>query len=216
MAQPLAITAGARRAFKGRDALDAVARVLHACGLAILCVTLLIGLLLQAGDALALTQRTYIVANAALYAYVILHSRRGGVSLLVSFFFLFFIALPTYVQISISTLPYYSIYTARPLVQGYVILCIAQLSYAVGEIFVDSRSRRNGTATSATMRGKFHWKGLWQTAVSDKRPYGQISGWIHDHLSRNLERNRPDAFLVSALCSTHGVAQQNQVRSTRS
>jgi hypothetical protein len=118
------------------------ARSCQCAAAGLLLATLLALTFLDADEAIALGKATYLLANVLGYLYVICCPRRGGISFLVGFFFLFFVAVPAYVQIGSREFPFNSQYADVQLVQGLEILCLAQLAYAAGEALVDLRSGR--------------------------------------------------------------------------
>lgn len=125
-------------------------RFLQAAGILSLTGVILIAVVAPAGGVLGFVTTWYIVSTALLFAYTVLSGSRGGVSLLVAFFFLFFIAIPAGVQVSTGVFPFNSTYSPQQLLSGYVILGLGQLGYVAGEAIADSRrSRRPPRAPKA-------------------------------------------------------------------
>jgi hypothetical protein len=63
---------------------------------------------------------------------VVFDNRAGGVSFLVSFFMLMFIACPAMVQVGLSTYPWRSFgYTSQELADAFLVLAVAMLSFAI-------------------------------------------------------------------------------------
>jgi hypothetical protein len=83
----------------------------------------------------------HLAANLFLLLYVVSDARRGGLSLMIAFFFCFFVALPAFVQIRADVFPFASTYEARQLMSGYAIVALAQFSYVLSEMYQDKRSR---------------------------------------------------------------------------
>lgn len=84
----------------------------------------------------------YLVACIVAYIHMIMNPNRGGVSMMLYFFFCFFIALPALVQIFFDIYPWQSNYTPGELAKGYTVLTIAQLSYFAGESYITNRIKR--------------------------------------------------------------------------
>ena len=112
-------------------------RTLHLLG----AVGLLFALVMSSGFSTdpAAVAVIYLLANVAIFSYVVLHPARGGVSFVISFFFLFFVAVPSLAQIAQNTFPFGSVYTGEELVSAYLVLTTAQLAYMFGELVADSR-----------------------------------------------------------------------------
>ncbi|MCP2638112.1 hypothetical protein K0817_016285 [Microbacterium sp. HD4P20] len=140
--------------------MDVWARFLQVGGFVALALTLIACLVLEGEDGLSFARSAYIVANALIFLFVILSSRRGGVSLLVAFFFLFFVAVPANLQIERSSFPWQSTYGPE-IVQGYVVLSLAQCAYILGEWWIDSRMKYRTTRTATTpLNPHLYWRAV--------------------------------------------------------
>ncbi|MCC4266748.1 O-antigen polymerase [Microbacterium schleiferi] len=137
---------------------DVIARVLQGCGVVLLVVTLLASTISDSYGSLGVASGAYLAANVALFAYIVLHSRRGGVSLITGFFFLFFIAIPAYLQIDAGVFPFNSSYAWQQLLTGFAIFSVAQLAYLVAEMQVDSSRPTRIRALGQEMRAPFFRK----------------------------------------------------------
>src|SRR3954468_20950457 len=62
---------------------------------------------LDAKSALGIVAATYLAANILYMAHVVLSPRRGGLGLMLAFFFLLFVALPAYVQVQSRQFPFF-------------------------------------------------------------------------------------------------------------
>lgn len=124
-----------------KEVVDAWARTTQVAGILTLIVVLIVATMGAAVDALGFVRVGYILANILIFAYVLLHSRRGGVSLMVAFYFLFFIAVPASVQIVNDSFPFVSRYNEHQLMGAYQVLAVAQIAYLLGEALMDARRR---------------------------------------------------------------------------
>ena len=88
-----------------------------------------------------MSRSLFLAAALAVYVSVLLDDRRGGVSLMVSFFYLFLLALPAYVQIGSSTFPWPSHYESSQINGGLAVVSLSQLAYLVGESFATAREK---------------------------------------------------------------------------
>ena len=98
-------------------------------GLAVLVYTVFAASFGSGHDSLELAGGAFVVGNALLFASVVASPRRGAVSLMVSFFFLFFVALPAYVQTDAGVFPFASTYGERQILSGIVAVSMFQIIY---------------------------------------------------------------------------------------
>jgi len=94
----------------------------------------------------------YLWANSFLFAATILSSKRGGVSLVLDFFFLFFVAVPARVQIGEGKYPFLSSYSVEQLQAGFQMLAVAQLALLVGRLAYMARVSSSGLELQTTER----------------------------------------------------------------
>jgi hypothetical protein len=110
---------------------------------AILFAGIIIGALVAVpAESLRNIQMCYLVANILAYCSVVTSRHRGGASLMVAFFFLFFVALPASIQIDTGAFPFGSVYTATQLTSAYLLLSFAQFCIVVGVRLGERRSSR--------------------------------------------------------------------------
>lgn len=133
-----------------RPITDVLARCLEAVGAALLLLTLVTSSLVWSLSGTELTGELYLAANVCLFAAVILDRRRGGVTLLVRFFFLFFVAIPALVQIESGVYPWKATYDAVELAAGYQILTVGQIALIAGALIFDTREQRGRNAISVS------------------------------------------------------------------
>lgn len=137
---------GLRTALSGqpsqRPVVDIPARVLGIAAIVLLAWVLAAGLSLTPVEAVAVLPAGYTMANVVAFSGVVFDRRRGGLSLMVAFFFLFFVALPAGVQVSEGVFPFLSSYNPVQLTQAYVLLAGAQVAYMSGVALVDARRAR--------------------------------------------------------------------------
>lgn len=103
----------------------------------------------------------YLAANGFAYIYMTSNTHRGGISLMLYFFFTFFIALPAFVQISFDVFPWGGKYSPEELASAYIVLSLSQLSYFVGEYQVDKG-----------------WKRLYEKVVDTQKTVNVSSYWF--------------------------------------
>ena len=133
------------------------ARCFEVAGAVFLCLTFSTSWLVWSLGGAELIGRIYLFANVCLYAAAIVDSRRGGVTLLVRFFFLFFIAIPALVQIDSGVFPWGSRYGAVELAAGYRILALAQIGLIAGSLIYSAREPREpAVPVSAPLRPHFY------------------------------------------------------------
>lgn len=133
---------------------SAYARSIELLGTFFIGITIACGAMLEADQALPLVKNLYLLANSLLYVGVILNPRRGGISFMVSFFFLFFVAVPAFVQSTTGSFPFMSSYSAPQIVQGYFLMSIAQFCLCLG-IFVADSKTESRTEQGEPMRPEF-------------------------------------------------------------
>lgn len=74
----------------------------------------------------------FLAASSLVHTSVILDTRRGGVSLLLVFFFTFFIAVPSLVQVDTGVYPFYASYDPKVILDTYATLSSALLFTLIG------------------------------------------------------------------------------------
>lgn len=109
----------------------------------------------------------FLWANIALFASTILDPRSGAISFAYQFFFLMFIALPTWVQVDARIFPFASIYTNAQLAPAFAALSFFQLSYLLGRQSVPpTKSRLPTTPTLEAPRTGWAWPLLFALAAT--------------------------------------------------
>lgn len=135
---------------------EPIARLLQTTGIALLILTFATSQL-HPGVAVGVTSLVYLVGNVSLLSYVIVSPRRGGISLMLAFFFLFFVALPAYVQVDEGAFPFRSQYFDEELAGVYGVLVVAQVSYLIGEAYLDRREQEcNPGPANGVLRSSFY------------------------------------------------------------
>lgn len=75
----------------------------------------------------------YLVANVFYSVSTVLRRESGGVSIVVSFFFLTFVSIPSLVQVSVGEFPFGLVhYSQEQLRMGYRLMIVGQLAYILG------------------------------------------------------------------------------------
>ena len=140
MASLRAVDNTARKRARRVKAVDALvtprlslpANLLDVCAVAALLLTLFQTLGPQSSAIPSAT--LYLWANSFLFVATILNCNRGGVSLVLDFFFLFFVAIPARVQIGEGKYPFLSTYSVEQLHAGFQVLVVAQLALLTGRV----------------------------------------------------------------------------------
>lgn len=89
----------------------------------------------------------YLIANVSLMIGDVFHPRRGGIALMVAFFFTFFVALPAAVQVHSGVFPFSATYSDSQIGTGFSLVALAQLAYQGGTAL--ARSRRKNLKSDA-------------------------------------------------------------------
>lgn len=100
--------------------------------------------------AVAATSVIYVVGATFYFIHCVVDPRRGALSLMVGFYFLFLVAVPTYVQIERQTFPFYSSYSSAQLAGGFVVLATAHFALILGQALC-----RSGAPTPAQQRTSY-------------------------------------------------------------
>lgn len=116
----------------GVSPLAALSIFLEITAIVALASLAIVALTIPAFGSLEFAKNSYLVANVAAYVAVVLARDRGGVSVMIAFFFLFFVAIPANTQIDQVTFPFGSVYSAEQLVNTYILLAVAQVAYLLG------------------------------------------------------------------------------------
>lgn len=119
--------------------LPGYSAALAAYGTGFLALTAAAATLHIDGESVSLIAGSYLVANILLHFSVLASRRVGGISLMVSFFFLFFVAIPAFLQTSNNVFPGRSGYTGGQLAGAFFVLSLGQLGYQTGEAFAVRR-----------------------------------------------------------------------------
>jgi len=116
--------------------------VLYSAAFFALVATLVAATFLNPRSGTDFVRGAYLFANLAYYVAVIIDHRRGGASFMVAFFFAFFVALPSFVQVGRAEFPFKSNYPDHVILEGYAIMAIAQISMMIGFLLRDRRVSR--------------------------------------------------------------------------
>lgn len=84
----------------------------------------------------------FLTASSLVHTSVVLDARRGGVSLLLVFFFTFFIAVPSLVQVETGVFPFYASYDPQVIVDTYALLSGSLLFSLIGVRWGEKRTYR--------------------------------------------------------------------------
>lgn len=114
-------------------------RVLALCGY---LLTLCFSVVGSTPDGLDRATAAMLGATICQAVYIVCDRRRGGISLMLGFFFTMLIAIPAAVQIQSQSFPFYSTYSIGQLLDALAVLGAFQVAYMVAEIVLDSRADR--------------------------------------------------------------------------
>ncbi len=121
-------------------------------------IALLLALANTDGELIETISGAYLAANVVYHCGVLTSGKAGGISLVISLFFLLFMALPSYIQISAGTFPNGARFATSEITASYIILCLAQIAYIGGNV-IASRSRI-GNPNSITMAKTIGYSGI--------------------------------------------------------
>lgn len=121
----------------------------------------------------------YVVGSALYFAQCVVNPRRGGLSLMVGFYFLFFVAVPAFVQVERNVFPFYAQYTRDQLSDGFFVLSVAQATLIVGHLIGDARAHGSAVAPSGQDLGRVDLSRLYRRfAVCLLGLSGLIAGYV--------------------------------------
>ncbi|GAA0989904.1 hypothetical protein [Nocardioides aquaticus] len=95
----------------------------------------------------------YLLGAGFYFTHCVVDSRRGGVSIMVGFYFLFLVAVPAYVQIDRGIYPFYARYTVAQLATGLVVVALAHGALIAGQAMSGSVRRTGAMARTQPCNG---------------------------------------------------------------
>ncbi|MBU3023752.1 hypothetical protein [Aestuariibacter sp. A3R04] len=119
-------------------------------GIAILiqCVIVAMSTISDSWDAALNLSKLYLLAHIIGFIAVILDNRRGGISYLIEFFLLFFIALPAVIQVSQNVFPWFAMLQPVHICGAFGILALSHLTFHVGLIVTGARKKSDIQSTT--------------------------------------------------------------------
>lgn len=124
-----------------------------AVGGVILTLTFVISAIAPPAWAVGVIPQIYILASVLFYCGVAIRTDVGAISLLVSLFFLFFVAIPAALQIDAGQYPFGGSYDSSQLISAYTVLSLGQLSVMLG-MEIGRRKKRPPDGNSAFDAGR--------------------------------------------------------------
>ena len=105
-------------------------------GIAILiqCVIVLMATVSDSWDSAVTLSQLYLLAQSIAFIAIIMDNRRGGISYMIEFFLLFFIALPALLQISKRVFPWFAMLQPIHICSAFGILAISHVALHTGFI----------------------------------------------------------------------------------
>jgi len=125
-----------------------IVAVLTASSTASLTLSALVGLV-SPRFSLDFVGSAFLVGNILLMLRCIADARRGAVSFVYAFFFLFFVAIPASVQVAARVFPFGAVYDDVILVRTYVLLALFQIVFEIAAAAGISRSSSQRRAASS-------------------------------------------------------------------
>lgn len=119
-------------------------------GIAILiqCVIVLMSTVSDSWDAAVTLSQLYLLAQSIAFIAIIMDNRRGGISYMIEFFLLFFIALPALLQISKRVFPWFAMLQPIHICGAFGVLALSHLALHVGLILNEQKIKRRALTLS--------------------------------------------------------------------
>lgn len=126
-------------------------------------MTIVVGLSHVTNDYAALASHLYLVGASAAWGYVLIHPNRGGISFMIGFFFLFFVAVPARLQLMVETFPWEATFTDSEIGKTYALFALSQVCFVIGDISAERRRARSSQqhcalAIDGPSDEFFYWK----------------------------------------------------------
>lgn len=140
-------------------------------GIAILiqCVIVLMSTVSDSWDAAVTLSQLYLLAQSIAFIAIIMDNRRGGISYMIEFFLLFFIALPALLQISKRVFPWFAMLQPIHICSAFGILSLSHLALHAGYILSNRKAevslRSNKQQAMTTKSAWFYTRWAWAVAV---------------------------------------------------
>lgn len=110
-------------------------------GIAILiqCVIVLMSTVSDSWDAAVTLSQLYLLAQSIAFIAIIMDNRRGGISYMIEFFLLFFIALPALLQVSKRVFPWFAMLQPLHVCGAFGVLALSHLALHFGYIMSEQK-----------------------------------------------------------------------------
>lgn len=140
-------------------------------GIAILiqCVIVLMSTVSDSWDAAVTLSQLYLLAQSIAFIAIIMDNRRGGISYMIEFFLLFFIALPALLQVSKRVFPWFAMLQPIHVCSAFGLLAISHIALHIGYIASNRKTvndlRSNSQQTISTQSAWFYTRWAWVVAI---------------------------------------------------
>jgi len=143
--------------------------LLQGFSILIQCVITLMSLFSDSWDAAITLSQLYILAQCLAFIAIILDNRRGGISYMIEFFLLFFIALPALLQVSKRVFPWFAMLQPLHLCTAFGLLAISHIALQIGYITTNREAvispQSNSQQAISTKSSWFYTRWAWVIAI---------------------------------------------------
>jgi hypothetical protein len=148
--------------------MNSHASILQSIAIFIQCIIVFLATIYSSWtEAVALSQ-LYIIAQCFGFFAILLDNRRGGISYMIEFFLLFFIALPALLQVGKRTFPWFAALQPIHICSAFGILAISHIALHLGFILrskYKSKPQANTHENLDNKKAVFYSRWAWSIAV---------------------------------------------------
>lgn len=148
--------------------MNSHATVLQGIAILIQCVIVFLSTIFSSWtEAVALSQ-LYIIAQGLAFVAIILDNRRGGISYMIEFFLLFFIALPALLQVGKRSFPWFAALQPIHICSAFGVLAVSHIALHIGFILHSRQKGKSESNTHSYLDNKktvFYSRWAWSIAI---------------------------------------------------